>query len=88
MFFVCFPKPENSTVTLYSPAGSAGMEYSPLSELCAERENPVARLEAVTFALATLPPEASEILPESVALTAWLRADPGEINTKVTHSTT
>ncbi len=64
------------------------MEYSPLSELCAERENPVARFEAVTFALATLPLEASEILPESVALTAWLRADLGEIKTKVAQTTT
>jgi hypothetical protein len=64
------------------------MEYSPLSELCAERENRVARLEAVTFALATLPPEASVIFPESVALTAWLLAEVGEINRKVVQSTT
>src|SRR5580693_981955 len=86
MFLVCFPNPENSTVTLYSPAGRAGMEYSPLSELCAERENPVARLEAVTPALATLPPEASVIFPESVAFTVWLRAESGGISRKAAHN--
>jgi hypothetical protein len=64
------------------------MEYSPLSELCAERENLVARLEAVTFALVTLPPEASVILPESVAFTAWLREGFGEIKRKVAQSMT
>src|SRR5882762_4341276 len=80
MFLVCFPNPENSTVTLYSPAGRARMEYSPLSEVSAERENPVATFEAVTGALATLPPEASIIFPDSVALTAWLRAEFGKID--------
>src|SRR5260370_41124152 len=80
MFLVCFPNPENSTMTLYSPAGSAGTEYSPLSELGAERENPVATLEAVTVALAMLPPEASVIFPESVAFIAWHRAESGELN--------
>jgi len=64
------------------------MEYSPVSELCADREKPVARLEAVTFALATLPPEASVIFPESVALTAWLRVEFGEINREVAQSMT
>jgi len=63
------------------------MVYSPLSELCAERENPVARLEAVTVALATLPPEASVIFPESVALTAWPRTDAGKIRRKAAHKT-
>ena len=61
------------------------MAYSQLSELCAERENPVARLEAVTVALATLPPEASVIFPESVALTAWLRTDSGKMRRKAAH---
>jgi hypothetical protein len=56
------------------------MEYSPLSEVSAERENPVATFEAVTGALATLPPEASIIFPDSVALTAWLRAEFGKID--------
>src|SRR5207245_10303231 len=88
MFFVCFPKPENSTVTLYSPAGSARMVYSPLSELCAERENPVARLEAVTVALATLPPEASVIFQERVALTAWPRTDAGKHRRKAEYRPT
>jgi hypothetical protein len=31
-------------------------------------------------ALATLPPEASIIFPDNVALTAWLRAEFGKIN--------
>jgi hypothetical protein len=65
---------------LYSPAGSTGIEYSPLSEVTAERDNPVATFEAVTVALATLPPEASVIFPDSVALTAWLRREFGKIN--------
>ena len=64
------------------------MEYSPFSEVSAERENPVATFEAVTVALATLPPEASAIFPASVALTVWPRAEFGEINRKVAHKTT
>jgi hypothetical protein len=63
------------------------MEYSPLSEVTAERDNPVATLEAVTVALATLPPEASVILPDSVALTAWLRAVFGKMNKQVVDKT-
>ena len=50
------------------------MEYSPLSEDCIERENPVAALRTATLALAMLPPEASVIRPERVAVTAWPEA--------------
>ena len=50
------------------------MEYSPLSDDCMERENPVAALRTATPALAMLPPEASVILPERVAVTAWPEA--------------
>src|SRR5580704_13273525 len=46
------------------------MEYSPLSDVCTEREKPVAALTIATVALATLPPEASVTLPERVAVTA------------------
>jgi len=38
-------------------------------------------------ALATLPPEASVILPDSVALTAWLRAEFGKISKKAAGKT-
>src|SRR4029077_9471047 len=67
---LCFPNPAYSTETVYSPAGNAGMVYSPLSELCAVLTNPVAALVMVTFALETLPPELSRILPDSVAVIA------------------
>src|SRR5579859_514862 len=49
----------------------AGMEYSPLSDVCTEREKPVAAFRIATPALGMLPPEASVILPERVAVTAW-----------------
>jgi len=64
------------------------MEYSPLSELCAERENPVARLEAVTVAFAILPPEASLIFPESVAFTTWPLTESRAISRKAAHKMT
>src|SRR6266849_6999636 len=73
-FLVCLPNPVNSTTTAYSPAGSAGIAYSPLSELCTVRVKPVEALNIVTLALYTLPPEVSTILPDSVAVMAWLRA--------------
>src|SRR5262249_6480044 len=72
---VCLPNPENSAVTVYSPAGSAGIEYSPPSELCTLRVNPVDVLVMVTLALATLPPEVSRTRPERVALIAWACAE-------------
>src|SRR6266849_2064913 len=50
------------------------MEYSPPSELCVDLEKPVATLETLIAALVILPPEASETLPERVAVMAWLRA--------------
>src|SRR6266478_3230456 len=73
-FLVCLPNPVNSTATAYSPAGSAGIAYSPLSELCTVRAKPVEALNIVTLALETLPPEVSTILPDRVAVMAWLRA--------------
>src|SRR5712691_4192449 len=76
-FFVCLRKPTYSTDTLYSPAGSAGTEYSPESELCTVLEKPVAALATVTLALDTLPPEVSTNRPESVAVMACPR-EPGQ----------
>src|SRR5229473_564010 len=72
-FFVCLPKPVNSTDTVYSPAGSAGTEYSPESELCTVLEKPVAALATVTLTLDTLPPEVSTTRPDSVAVMACPR---------------
>src|SRR6266404_2382784 len=69
-FLLCFLNPANSTETAYSPAGKAGMKYSPFSEVCAALANPVAALAMVTFALETLPPDVSKILPASVAVMA------------------
>ncbi len=69
-FLLCFRNPANSTETAYSPAGKAGMKYSPFSEVCAALVNPVAALAMVTFALETLPPDVSKILPDSVAVMA------------------
>src|SRR5882724_5877580 len=69
-FLLCLLNPLYSTETVYSPAGNAGIVYSPLSELCAVLTNPVAELVIVTVALPTLPPEVSRILPKSVALMA------------------
>jgi hypothetical protein len=63
------------------------MEYSPLSVVNAERDNPVPTLVAVTVALATLPPETSVVFPDSVALTAWLRAEFGKIRKKAAGKT-
>ena len=70
MALVCLPNPVKIAATAYSPAGSAGIVYSPPSDACTERENPVAVFVAVTAALAMLPPDASTIFPESVAFTA------------------
>src|SRR5713101_2712845 len=69
-FLLCFRNPANSTETAYSPAGKAGMKYSPFSEVCAALANPVAALAMVTFALEMLPPDVSKILPDSVAVMA------------------
>src|ERR1700730_115707 len=70
-FLLCLPNPAISTETVYSPAGKAGMVYSPASELCTVLENPVAALVTVTFAFETLPPEVSSTRPDNVAVMAW-----------------
>src|SRR6266571_2074444 len=82
MVLVCLRNPAKSTITLYSPAGRAGITYSPVSEHCTDRESPVAVLETDTFALATLPPEASTTRPVSVAFTAWLKDAGGQATAK------
>src|SRR5258708_24215762 len=46
------------------------MKCSPFSEVCVALANPVAALARVTFALETLPPDVSKILPDSVAVMA------------------
>src|SRR5712692_6271793 len=72
-FLICLRKPAYSTDTVYSPAGSAGTEYSPESELCTVLEKPVAGLATVTLTLDTLQPEVSTTRPDSVAVMACPR---------------
>jgi hypothetical protein len=66
--FTSVAKPRASTVSRYSPGGSARKKYSPFASVVISRACPVARLSTRTRAFGTGSPFGSRIRPERSAV--------------------
>src|SRR5690349_1157319 len=70
-FVVAVRIPGWDTVTTYTPIGSCGNAYDPLSLVWAARRRPVSSDDTVTEALGTTAPVLSVTAPTSVARSNW-----------------